>query len=341
MDFITDLPNTKGYNQCWVVVDRFSKMAHFIPLKNRKAKELARIFAREIWRLHGLPKRIVSDRDMVFMSSFCQEVMWLLEVALDKSSAYHPQTDGQTERVNQVLVHYLRTYCTWEQDNWVELLPFAEFYYKNTVHSTTKLTLFFAACQQHPQNNFKYPEEADPELNNLEAIKSVETLEATRCAMRENMDTAQRRIVKYFNLKVAAKEPTFQVGDWVMVNAKNIKTRRLTKKLDYKLRGKFRIKRLIGTNAYELELPPITGKIHSVFHISLLEPYHLNNIPGGCSPTPPPVNLEETEYHVEKIRTSKLRKGRVRYLVSRKGYGPDDDTWEPYENLRDGAAATV
>jgi len=117
-----------------------------------------------------------------------------------------------------------------------------------------------------------------------------------------------------------------------MVKAKNIKTRCPTKKLDYKLRGKFRIKRLIGTNTYELELPPSTGKIHPVFHVSLLEPYHLNNILGRLSPTPPPVDFEETEYHVENIRTSELRKGRVWYLVSWKGYGPDDDTWEPYEN---------
>jgi len=84
-------------------------MAHFIPLKNRKGKELALIFVREVWRLHGLPKRVVSDRDMVFMSSFWSEVMRLLEVELDKSSAYHPQTDGQTEQVNQILEHYLRT----------------------------------------------------------------------------------------------------------------------------------------------------------------------------------------------------------------------------------------
>jgi len=117
--------------------------------------------------------------------------------------------------------------------------------------------------------------------------------------MRENMEAAQRRIVKYFNQKIAEKERTFKVGDCIMVNAKNIKTRAPTKKLDYKLRGKFRIKRLIGTNAYELELSPSTGKIHPVFHISLLEPYHLNNIPGRRSPTPPPVDLEETEYHVE------------------------------------------
>src|SRR5205085_12146682 len=103
----------------------------------------------------------------------------------------------------------------------------------------------------------------------------------------------------------------------------------------------FRIKRLIGTNAYKLELPPSIGKIHPVFHISLLESYHLNNIPGRRSLTPPPIDLEEIEYHVEKIRTSELRKGKVWYLVSWNRYRPDDDTWEPYENLRDGAAVTV
>jgi len=96
-----------------------------------------------------------------------------------------------------------------------------------------------------------------------------------------------------------------------MVKTKNIKTKCLTRKLDYKLRGKFRIKRLIVTNAYELELPPSTSKIHPVFHISLLKPYHLNNIPGRRSSILPPVDLEEIEYHVEKIRTSELRKSRV------------------------------
>ena len=90
-------------------------------------------------------------------------------------------------------------------------------------------------------------------------------------------------MVKYFNQKMAEKEPTFKVGDWVIVNAKNIKTRCPTNKLDYKLHGKFRIKRLIGTNAYELELFSSTCKIHLVFHISLLEPYYLNNILGRGS----------------------------------------------------------
>jgi len=216
-----------------------------------------------------------------------------LEVELDKLSAYHPQTDGQTERVNQILEHYLRTYCMWDQDAWVDLLPFAEFYYNNTVHTANKETPFFAAYHQQPENNFKNPGDHATESNNPEAVKRVEDLDAMREAMRENMKAGQTRMAKYYNQKVANKKPQFKVGDWVMVNAKNIKTKRPSKKLDYKLRGKFEIEKLCGTNAYRLKLLPLSGKIHPVFHVSLLEPYRQNTIPGRRSPTPPPVDLEQ------------------------------------------------
>ena len=99
MDFITELPSVSGYDQIWVIVDRFLKMAHFVPLKSRTAATLAKAFVREIWRLHGLPLGVVSDRDTVFMSKLWTEVMRLLDVSQDMSTAYHPQTDGQTERV--------------------------------------------------------------------------------------------------------------------------------------------------------------------------------------------------------------------------------------------------
>jgi len=125
----------------------------------------------------------------------------------------------------------------WDQDDWVDLLPFAEFCYNNTVHTATKQTPFFAAYHQHPENNFKNPSDNATESNNPEAVKTVEDLDAMREAMRENMKAAQTRMAKYYKQKVANKEPQFKVGDWVMVNAKNIKTKRLSKKLDYKLRG--------------------------------------------------------------------------------------------------------
>src|SRR5512133_2815108 len=110
--------------------------------------------------------------------------------------------------------------------------------------------------------------------------------------MRKNLEGAQQRMVKYYDAKVAKVQPTFKVRDWVMVKATNIQTERRSKKLDYKMRGKFKIKELVGTHAYKLEFPPGIGQIHPVFHISLLEPYHANTIPGRRSPTPPPVDIE-------------------------------------------------
>jgi len=169
----------------------------------------------------------------------------------------------------------------------------------------------------------------------------VEDLDAMREAMRENMKAAQTSIAKYYNQKVANKEPQFQVGDWVMINAKNIKTKRPSKNLDYKLRGKFEIEKLCNTNAYRLKLPPLSGKIHSVFHVSLLEPYRQNTIPGRHLPTPSPVDLKQQEYVFEKIKTTEIKGGQVKYLLSWKGYGPDEDTWEPWENLKDGGEHIV
>jgi len=162
-----------------------------------------------------------------------------------------------------------------------------------------------------------------------------------REAIRENMKAAQTRMAKYYNQKVANKEPQFKEGDWVMVNTKNIKTKRPSKKLDYKLRGKFEIEKLCGTNAYRPKLPPLSGNIYPVFHVSLLEPFHQNTIPGKRSPTPPPVDLEQQEYVIKKIKTTEIKGGQVKCLVSWKGYGPDKDTSEPYENLKDGGEHLV
>ena len=114
MDFITDLPEVWGYNKIWVIVDLFSKLAHFIPFKKITARELATTFLRDYWQHHSLPKRIVSDQDTLFTSQFWEALMKLLDVHTDKFIAFHPQTDGQTEIVNQILEFYLRSYCNWD-----------------------------------------------------------------------------------------------------------------------------------------------------------------------------------------------------------------------------------
>jgi len=204
----------------------------------------------------------------------------------------------------------------WDQDDWVDLLPFAEFCYNNRGHTATKQTPFFAAYHQHPHNNFKNPRDDATERNNPEAVKAVEDLDPMKKAMMENMKASKTRMDKSYNQKLANKELQFKVGYWVMVNDKNIKTKRPSKKLDYKLRGKFKIEKLCGTNAYRLKLPPLSSKIYRVFHVSLLEPYSQNSIPGRRSPTVPPVHLEQQEYVIEKIKSTEIKGAQVKYLVS-------------------------
>ena len=239
--------------------------------------------------------------------------MRLLDVSQDMSTAYHPQTDGQTERVNQVLEQYLRTFCAWDQRDWLELLPYAEFCYNNTVHSATKVTPFYANFGYNPIDN--YPAEV-VESNVPAAEEYVENLAKLRKDMRETLILAREKMAKYYNRNVSEKEPTFKVGDKVMVHAKNIKTKRKSKKLDHKMRGPFKVKRLIGSYAYELALPYGAGKVHPVYHISLLEPYHRNEIPGRRSPSPQPVvDLGDDIWEVGKILASRVHKKRVQYLV--------------------------
>uniref|UniRef100_A0A8C5M5A9 Gypsy retrotransposon integrase-like protein 1 n=1 Tax=Leptobrachium leishanense TaxID=445787 RepID=A0A8C5M5A9_9ANUR len=145
MDFIVDLPKSKRHTVVLTVVDRFSKMAHFVPLpKLPTAKELAVVFAREIVRIHGVPSEIVSDRGAQFVSRFWRVFCAEMGVRLAFSSAYHPQTNGAAERANQGLEQYIRCFTTQQQDNWSELLPWAEYARNNAVNETTGHSPFSA-----------------------------------------------------------------------------------------------------------------------------------------------------------------------------------------------------
>jgi len=129
MDFITEPPESEGCDQLWVVIDQFTKMAHFLPLRKegKTAADLAVVFAWEIWMSHGLPTDIVSDRDFRFTSEIWKEFLRLSGIWPRMSTAFHPKTDGQTERLNQTIEAYLRAFVGKEQNYWVRLLPMAEF----------------------------------------------------------------------------------------------------------------------------------------------------------------------------------------------------------------------
>jgi len=132
MEFITQLPESQGITQIMVVIDRFTKMAHFIGLhENATAKDVADTFLREVWKLHGLPTEIISDMDAKLAVEFWESWCKMLGVKRRMSTAYHPQTDGQAERTNQVLEGYVRTFVNYDQDDCYELLPLAEHAYND------------------------------------------------------------------------------------------------------------------------------------------------------------------------------------------------------------------
>jgi hypothetical protein len=337
MDFIVGLPESNGFKQIWVVVDRLSKMAHFIPLSTGSktpAKDLAIVFAREIWRLHGLPSDIVSDRDTIFVSGFWKELMGHLGIDLKLSTAFHPQTDGQTERVNQVLETYLRHYSNFQQDDWADLLPLAEYAYNTAVSETTKVSPFFANYGFNPETQWVKAAEEVSEESNPASEKLLKRWQGIWGYLQNNILNAQESAARYYN-RNAKEQPTLKRGDLVMVNMRNMKTKRPSKKLDHKKLGPVEVLEAVGKRAFRVQLPP-EARNHPVFNISELELYRKSTIEGRHQPPPPVVEIEgEANYVVETIGRSRenKRRKRVEYLVFWEGYPPEEATWEPAENL--------
>ena len=153
MDFITDHPTSEGYDTVLVVIDRLTKMSHFIPCKKSlDARQFATLFLKEIVRLHGIPRDVITDRGSLFTSDLWKKTTEKLGIERRLSTAFHPQTDGQTERTNGILDQYLRVYVNYQQDNWNELLPMAEFAYNNSYQETIKTTPFYANYGINPEH---------------------------------------------------------------------------------------------------------------------------------------------------------------------------------------------
>jgi transposase InsO family protein len=154
MDYIEQLPPSNGYNSILVIVDRIMKQAIFIPCYTTdKAIDLAKQYVQHVFSKHGVPFSITSDRGKLFVSEIWKEICDMLDIKLALSTAYHPETDGQTERVNQILEQYLQCYVAYLQDDWSELLPLAEFAYNNTPQDSIGMTPFFANKGYHPVIN--------------------------------------------------------------------------------------------------------------------------------------------------------------------------------------------
>jgi len=152
LNLVTGLPKSNSYDALLVVVDRLSKMAHYIPTTmDVNSKQVAKLFFDNIFHLHRIPDSIVSNRGTQFASEFTRALTNLVGIQQKISTAFHPQTDGQTQRINAIVKQYLRGYCNYQQDNWSELLTMAEFSYNNTISATLHITPFQAMNGDNPR----------------------------------------------------------------------------------------------------------------------------------------------------------------------------------------------
>jgi len=218
-DFITKLPLAQGYDAILVVCDRFSKIAHFIATtKKTLAEGLAKLFRDQIWRLHGFPESIISDRRVQFAAGMMKELNNLLGIQTKLSMAYHPQMDGQTERINQELEQYLRVFIDHRQEQWPDWLGTAEFTYNNKIHIATKNSLFKVNYGQDLRIGFEGRRKGKYEAAGKFMEKMRKIQEETKAALGK----AQEEMKKFANRK-QGKEEEYRVGDLVLLSTKDLK----------------------------------------------------------------------------------------------------------------------
>jgi hypothetical protein len=350
MDLITQLPRTKtGYDAIFVVVCRFTKMVHYIPCVTAvSAPQLATLFFREVVKHHGMPLSIVSDRDPRFTSLFWQQLWKMWGTKLAMSTAYHPQTDGQTERANRTLEDMIRHYVGPDQTDWDEHLPALEIAYNNSKQASTNMTPFQMNNVQQPHLPLAIALHSTKDCTNPTAIERTELFHQQIKEATEHLHHAQQRQKKYADEH--RREIEFKVGDHVLLSTANLRFIHKDKasKLLPKYLGPFAITKKVSPVAYELALPA-QFNIHPVQHTEKLKPVQESSYFAAhrsqASFPPPPQVLEDgqVEFEVERIlnrRVQKSRNGRTRteYLVQWKGYPAHDATWEPAQNLSNSAS---
>jgi len=335
MDFIEGLPLSQGKDKILVVVDRLTKYAHFIGVtRTDSAKQTAEVFCKNIYKLHGFPKIIVSDRDAKFKGKFWKEFCKQIGTSLNMSSAYHPQTDGQTEIVNKCLETYLRCFVNDKQNKWLQWLHLAEWWYNSTYHTSAKMTPFQALYGYEPP---KWKEFAISQTQVAAVKDQLEENQKVVQLLKDNLTVARNRMKQQADLHRSERE--FEVGEWVFVRLQPYKQLSLKQqgknKLAPKFYGPYQISRKISQVAYGLDLPN-HSRIHNVFHVSCLKKVLGNQ---QKAQTVLPTLDEEGRIVLEPEAIIATRERRLRsriikeYLIKWKNLPEEDAAWESEEFL--------
>ncbi|GJW38191.1 ty3-gypsy retrotransposon protein [Tanacetum coccineum] len=335
MDFITGLPKSQGYTVIYVVVDKLSKFAHFMALKHPyTATSVANALLSNVTSIYGIPEKIISDRDPIFLSNFWQALFSAHKTKLAYSTAYHPQTDGQTEVLNRCLETYLRCFTLDAPTSWFQWLPLAQYWYNTSFHSSLGMSPYQALFNQTPPMYIHYQAK---DSSNHSVDSALQQRESTVQLLKDNLLKAQNR------MKVQAdkhrSERVFQVGDWVFLKLQPYRQQSLHARAFHKLAAKYygpyKIVARVGEVAYKLALP-VSSKIHDVFHVSLLKKSHGNH---SVSSTLPEVS--DTGHSIplphrilDKRMVKKNNVAVAEVLVNWSNTEETDNTWEEVQKLQ-------
>ncbi|XP_025020013.1 uncharacterized protein LOC112540223 [Python bivittatus] len=302
-------------------------MAHFIPCKGLPpAQATAQLFLDHVFRLRGMVTTLITDRGSQFSSKFWKALFGLLKVHSQMSSAHHPATNGEAERTHQMSQQYLRCYTSYSQDNWLELIPLAEFPYNNSVHSSIEMSLFQAGMGT-PGFTTDCLRGGVPGATHF-----LREQQAAQQLLREQLAKAKQAYKRNADAHRQAG-PLISVEDRVWLSTKFLASKRPSRKLSERFVGPYKVLQKVNNLAFRLQLPS-SMKVHPVFHRSLLVKEALPSPLRTCTPPPPPVVIEgEEEYEVEAILDSHRRGKEIQYFIHWKGYPEADRSWENAKNV--------